>query len=114
MTATAAKRVAAGAAHLDVREPGWWRKIDLGRLDLASPCNCVLGQLNTDLTEQTWSGLCDEFGVAPWSEPGNERPTDYALGFNHLIEPGKTVRLAEYDTLADEWVRLIKQRWETS
>ena len=32
-------------ALLDVKEPGWFNKIDTDRLDIASPTNCVLGQL---------------------------------------------------------------------
>ena len=38
------ERVAAGAALLDSRRPGWYQGIDLNRLDIADPVNCVLGQ----------------------------------------------------------------------
>lgn len=43
-----AARVAAGAAFLDERMPGWAERIDLGRLDLDDECNCVIGQLTGD------------------------------------------------------------------
>lgn len=33
------------ACLLDEHNPGWRKKIDLGRLDIASPCNCIMGQL---------------------------------------------------------------------
>lgn len=33
------------ACLLDEHVPGWRKKIDLGRLDIASPCNCIMGQL---------------------------------------------------------------------
>lgn len=35
-----------GAAWLDARSPGWWRRIDLNTLDMESNVECVLGQLN--------------------------------------------------------------------
>lgn len=38
-------RVAKGAAHLDTACPGWHDRIDIGRLDLASGCFCIMGQL---------------------------------------------------------------------
>ena len=44
-TQTIAERVAAGAAFLDEREPGWDKRIDLDKLSIGSGCNCVLGQL---------------------------------------------------------------------
>ena len=42
------KTVERGAALLDERKPGWDRKVDLEKLDLYSPCNCVLGQVYGD------------------------------------------------------------------
>ena len=40
-----AERVAAGAALLDERAPGWRAKIDLAVLDLDSDSGCILGQV---------------------------------------------------------------------
>jgi hypothetical protein len=47
---TVTERVAAGAALLDKKVPGWWREdhkhaIDLSRLDTHDCLRCVLGQL---------------------------------------------------------------------
>lgn len=39
------ERVARGAALLDAKCPGWWRNIALGKLQMASSCDCVLGQV---------------------------------------------------------------------
>ena len=39
------QRVAAGAALLDRERPGWWEEVDTERLDMASECDCVLGQV---------------------------------------------------------------------
>lgn len=38
------ERVSLGMAWLDVRQPDWGDLIDLDELDVASPCNCLLGQ----------------------------------------------------------------------
>lgn len=42
---TIEQRVAEGADLLDTEHPDWWRTIDIGRLDLADRCRCVLGQI---------------------------------------------------------------------
>ena len=39
------KRVADGARYLDLNAPGWFRSIDLNRLNMSNPCYCVVGQL---------------------------------------------------------------------
>lgn len=33
------------AEFLDGRKPGWWRLIDVDRLDMTSPTDCIVGQL---------------------------------------------------------------------
>ena len=38
------ERVELGMTWLDARHPGWHDLIDLDRLDVSSPCNCLLGQ----------------------------------------------------------------------
>ncbi|MEU4781060.1 hypothetical protein [Micromonospora sp. NPDC023633] len=38
------QRVEVGMAWLDARHPGWDELIDVATLDVASPCNCLLGQ----------------------------------------------------------------------
>jgi hypothetical protein len=45
MIDTIQERVSAGARALDALNPGWEYKINLDRLNVASPENCVLGQL---------------------------------------------------------------------
>lgn len=34
-----------GAAYLDEHDPGWAHRIDLSKLDLRHPTQCILGQL---------------------------------------------------------------------
>lgn len=42
---TIEERVQAGATFLDANVPGWWKKIDLEKLDISSPFDCIIGQL---------------------------------------------------------------------
>lgn len=42
---TVQDRVAAGAAFLDEKRPGWFNEIDNATLDIASAKECVCGQL---------------------------------------------------------------------
>lgn len=53
LPALANRYVAAGAAWLDEREPGWERLIDLGLLSLKDPNACVLCQV----VGSFWVGL---------------------------------------------------------
>jgi hypothetical protein len=88
---TVAVRVAAGAAFLDEREPGWADRIDLDQLDLSSDCRCVLGQLHGDYG--TGLDVLDvEFGT------GASR----GLGFNCAG--------GEFDELTAAWRELISRR----
>ena len=34
-----------GALFLDEKRPGWWKEIDVDRLNMGNPVSCVLGQL---------------------------------------------------------------------
>lgn len=43
---TAEERVAAGAALLDTKVPGWRDRIDMDILDLDSTVCCIIGQLS--------------------------------------------------------------------
>jgi hypothetical protein len=99
--ATIAERVARGAALLDEREPGWWQRIDLDRLDLGSPCRCVLGQLITDKDPQPpslWIEILGWFGIRSRS--------DVSHGFN-TYGPGTD---AQYRHLTAAWRNLIEVR----
>jgi hypothetical protein len=98
---TIAERVARGAALLDEREPGWWERIDLGRLDLSSPCRCVLGQLNTDLDRPyfpKWTDILERFGVGLRDE------------FTHGFNVGGGGTDAQFANLTAAWRELIEAR----
>jgi hypothetical protein len=108
---TIAERVAAGAAFLDEREPGWWERINLDELDLHSACRCVLGQLATDLgyVETGWGNILGRFELRRWRwsyEFDGLPDTDVACGFN----AGGNQAQEEYAALTAEWKRVIEAR----
>jgi hypothetical protein len=39
------RRVARGAVELDLAVPGWWDRIEVGRLNIGRCDNCICGQL---------------------------------------------------------------------
>ncbi len=110
---TIAQRVAAGAAFLDGREPGWWERIDLDSLDLGSGCRCVLGQLATDVSQYaSWRRIALRFGLDAWQD-------DIGLGFmarDHdadlslSVVEANAANKAEFDALTAEWKRVITER----
>lgn len=104
MTATIAEKIAAGAAFLDEHEPGWVDRIDVDRLDLASMCGCVLGQL--EIVHRGWSDR-------PRTNPYEWARVRYALPLPRARELGfqSTQPLGpEYERLTAEWRELILAR----
>ena len=108
MTAdTIETRVARGAALLDEKLPGWVHRIDLDKLDLGSPCRCVLGQTwdepsGTRAGETPFHLHVERLGL--WPDDG-----DVAHGFNAGGEDwfeGED----EYVTLTAAWRALILAR----
>jgi hypothetical protein len=100
---TIAERVAKGAALLDEHMPGWWKRIDLNRLEQVSPCGCVLGQLWTDDKYAEDGGYWPALVALGIPARPAERPAEYGFA-----EP--TSEFAGYAALDDEWTRLIKAR----
>jgi hypothetical protein len=101
---TTPERVARGVALLDEKLPGWVDRIDLDRLDLGSPCRCILGQ--------TWDGIPDPEST-PFAAHANELDlygedeNDY--GFNAGGEDWFADE-PEYRALTAEWTRVILAR----
>jgi hypothetical protein len=96
------KVVAAGAAALDDRRPGWEREIDLGTLELDDSCRCVLGQLYGHFT----SGCLAMTGTS-WMN-------DWALmhGFDITAAMFKEEGQSLYVALDEAWISLIKTRFD--
>lgn len=91
------KEVLRGAAYLDERRPGWEFEINLRRLDIASHCSCVLGQLYGSYVRGVQNcasrGL---FGLNPlWAVRHGFLSLNGASGF---------------ESLTKQWTSLISQR----
>lgn len=95
---TIAERVAAGAAFLDEREPGWVDRIDPRRLDIADCSRCVLGQLFGAYV----NGLDWMHDVAPHVD-------QLELGFM-FADGSEDAELDDAEGLTTEWLRVILAR----
>lgn len=80
----------AGIGYLNVHRPGWRRKIDLDRLNLASGEQCVLGEVYGEFDK----GL---------STLGLDLGTAEALGFLAKKNPDGSRDSLDYDKLTAEW-----------
>jgi len=104
-------RVGAGAALLDEFRPGWFREIDLDRLNIDSPGDCPLGQLYGEEGQTGlgpyWAGL-RAVGVGYGSEDAVRLGFAIAKGFKGLEE-----RQQHYAELTAAWRdEIIRRRGE--
>jgi hypothetical protein len=95
MPDTITERVARGAALLDEKEPGWDKQIDLDRLYVGSPCDCVLGQLH----HRFWKGV-DRLSL-------EGRTQEHGFMWHARDDSGRDV---EVDALDAAWRELIESR----
>lgn len=102
-TETADRGVAAGAALLDERIPQWWQRIDVGQLDLADSCRCVLGQLYPVMLPAELS--YDRGRVALDLTPETAQQMGFNIGDDTEDEPS-------FADLDEAWLRVVKQRHE--
>lgn len=102
MANTISERVARGARLMDEREPGWFKRVDVDRLDMLSPRDDVLGQ-TWDGPVPSWSSPSSTHYDALFPDPVNEVASGY--GFD-----GKSRR--ELTLLGEEWKRVILARRE--
>ena len=112
------ERVKRGAALLDEKDPGWWGAIDLGKLDLRSKCDCVLGQLGAQRFGTTLhpyiDGLSEIARLSPLRAPDygfdtGIDPDDYEHG---SVEDGEEAVRREFASLTEAWRDLITRRQE--
>lgn len=69
-----AKRVAKGAALLDVKRPGWEKEVNVYSINMNSPYDCILGQiyhnyewgLDSLELEGNWSAKRHGFELTGW------------------------------------------------
>ncbi len=101
----ARQRAARGAAYLDAVDPGWYRHMDLRRLELADGTACVLGQrYGSFLLGLGRSGLLN-LSSAPLHSLS---PVDY--GFLCVQHVDAEVQARDYALLNQAWREEIRQR----
>lgn len=95
-----------GAAFLDNAKPGWYREIDIQRLDLSIGPNCVIGQLYGGEWGSFSKGILHLDIVGQTSDLGFSAQDDW---FIH--EPQLEAQLeAQWEALTDEWRELVNAR----
>ena len=103
--ASACRRAARGAAYLDRVDPGWYRHVDLDRLELADGARCVLGQhYGAFFQGLTRAGLLN-LSSAPL---GSLSPVDY--GFLCVQGVDAAMQARDYALLNRAWRREIRRR----
>jgi hypothetical protein len=117
-----ADRVAAGFAFLEAHDPGFWRtgierEIDLARLDLESPCGCVLGQrcpVEALIGHQRAVTPYEAFGARlsglPVRRIGDLDDWAVPLGFSAVDDDDTDATDEDFYRLTAEWRRVIKSR----
>lgn len=120
-TSTIAERVQRGAFLLDTQFPGWVDQVDLSTLNLASGCDCILGQKfgdfacgarATGLSVETASVSLGARSRAQLEEHGFLVDIDVRVHYGpigaRLAEMERSDR--EYVALTNEWAKLITDR----
>lgn len=112
------ERVAAGAALLDERKPGWYQDIDLNRLDVFYSELCVVGQvygnywLGLHILNLEWrDAISNGFFAKPsliWFLPGGKRLAYDELNVHWRAEITKR-RIAhlrrEFEAIKATWTK---------
>lgn len=89
------ERVRRGAELMDEKMPGWFLRVDLDSLDMASPCRCVLGQLNGNFFDSA---------ALLWNEAQGDAMTNSRLhGFNLIAG-------SSCESLESAWKSEIRRR----
>ncbi|HEU5032738.1 MAG TPA: hypothetical protein VFV01_48000 [Spirillospora sp.] len=104
------ERVAAGAAWLDEKQPGWEARVNTERLNMESTCDCILGQVYEEAAQASDWFDWDFYEGAYWyvlQEHVGNRGSDWP------VEHGFTLLGATYGdwaALEAAWVDLLKTR----
>lgn len=114
-----AARVARGAEVMDREVPGWERGIDLGRLDILSPHDCIVGQTAVLAVEgygTTVLRWAEAAGVPVWSPLSAYRWARRCGFTSDTLAQSRTTRPEGWDPddatqVEAAWIGLIKERF---
>jgi hypothetical protein len=121
-------RVELGAQRLDAEQPGWYKDIDLGKLEMSSSCKCIVGQLGETRIELFDYHCFSENTEILLNLAHDESPDDYGFDFDYNIQHdidhqvyqtagyfddlSQIERDLSYVALEHLWVEQIKDRYE--
>lgn len=124
-------RIARGMEWLDQERPGWLDRIDMARLDVGCPCNCLLGQefdlelprnQRIERVNHAWDFLSDgydcglHYAASLYNLASNTSAVEWAVQHGFSIEPELTSLFYEgdvdvsYGVLTDQWREAILAR----
>lgn len=96
-------RVARGVKFLNAVAPGWQKKINLDKLNLASTECCVVGQVFTT----RFQASMDALGIG-YDAMDDDLADHLTIVFGFDVY-GKELNNYNYDDLTREWIRQIQQ-----
>jgi hypothetical protein len=108
---TPAERAARGAARMDEKRPGWFRRADVLSLQMGSLCRCVIGQ-EYKIGAGDSHDRYKDFGKAARDLLGDDYTqtnADLYYGFDYDPKDWPTAD-AFFEALRDAWVREITKR----
>lgn len=92
-------RVNRGAELMDRYHPGWFRTIDIGRLDIAHGAHCIFGQVVGGYIHAVDSGRYRELPDAT-----------ARVNYGFVTARGSVADRIEHELTQEAWVAAIRQR----
>lgn len=113
-----------GAKFLDVRMPGWYRKVSTSKLKMADACKCIYGQLNAHNLLCQFDDAKFHLGLHCYANgntvdaqfgyilPETKTVTEWlGISSKYISTSGERQRYdAAWDALQEEWLREIAIR----
>lgn len=110
MTTLAEQAAARGAAFLDQKHPGWWDRINVGSLSIASTCQCVVGQLYAGRATDYGYDMDDDAYVMGLLDLFGEDIADEMAVYHGFDAWGRLDDHYGYGELTDAWRAEITRR----
>lgn len=103
-----ARRVAQGAALLDVHMPGWEAKINIPTLDMGHIADCIVGQLDDGEVGRGLPGSVTRFWIEDYDYL--MYPTELGLELGREEKETDIGNLTLYAFLRDFWIYEVEKR----
>ena len=102
-------RVALGVKWLDRNKPDWHKHVVIKRLDMGEACSCVLGQVFAKDAKNVPDGF-DHVMMNLLPPQLDSEKWSVRHGFDYQPLKSRWNAIEDYEALAAEWTRVIKER----